>query len=237
MDYTNGLMLCFSIFDGDGARFANHIDNTTCDGRMLTVVTYLNPDWNPELGGQLRVQLAQKYRDTCTIELTKSEESEGPVTEFVDVFPECGRVVMFYSSEVRHEVMPTFGHRHACTIWYYDTAEREAAVKNAGESGKGTAAAIASMEAQTEARTFIADLMGRDEENEGELMDATIITPELLTELNEKVIGLSEEALDIVASITGAPSAESFREGFKLLVPDDLKSIRKLFRRMGLNNE
>lgn len=227
----------FSLFPGNGSRFANHIDNTTSDGRMLTVVAYLNPNWNPENGGQLRVQLPQKYKETCTLDLTKDSDQS---VEYVDVFPECGRVILFYSSEVRHEVMPAYKDRHACTIWYYDTEERKEAVKKAIDGGKSSLAAIASIEAQTEARTFIADLMGKDEkiENSNELMDATIISTELLNELNNKVQNqLSKEALGIVASITGAANADTFKEGFNLLTPEDLKSIRILFRRMGLNNE
>jgi len=251
----------FSIYPGNGSRFANHIDNTTHDGRVLTVVAYLNPDWDVDEGGALRVQLPQKYRETCTL-LDPEEKAGDPMTEFVDVFPECGRIVLFYSSEVRHEVLPTFGQRHACTIWYYDREERAEALKSATDSGKGAAVAVASMEAQTEARTFIADLMGQDEsldgavkavstvtetstttakgtmEVPGDIKDATVISPELLAELNDKVQNhLTAEALEIVSSITGAPSAASFKEGFKMLVPEDLKSIRQLFRRMGLNND
>jgi hypothetical protein len=45
---------------------------------------------------------------------------------------------------------------------------------------------------------------------------------------------LSNATLGIVASITSAPSVESFREGFGMLVPNDLKHMRQLFRRMGL---
>jgi hypothetical protein len=32
-----------AVYPGEGSRFANHIDNTTEDGRRLTVVMYLNP--------------------------------------------------------------------------------------------------------------------------------------------------------------------------------------------------
>jgi hypothetical protein len=39
---------------------------------------------------------------------------EGPV---FDVYPMSGRLAIFYSSLIEHEVMPTFGDRHACTIW------------------------------------------------------------------------------------------------------------------------
>ena len=60
-------------------------------------------------------------------------------------------------------------------------------------------------------------------------------TTDDLLALSKKVIRLSDEALSIVASITGAPSVTSFREGFTLLTTEDLKSMRKLFRRMGLS--
>jgi hypoxia-inducible factor (prolyl hydroxylase) len=30
-------------YPGNGTRFANHIDNTTNDGRRITVLLYLNP--------------------------------------------------------------------------------------------------------------------------------------------------------------------------------------------------
>ena len=170
-----------------------------------------------------------------------------------------------------HEVCPSFQTRHACTIWYYDKTERKEAVKRAAESGKAAEVEVAGIEAQTEARTFIAELMGRDQtiantdshrtdtDASATGADATpasiasivtehshtntagasvdqIITPDLLAELNDKVQNhLSAEALKIVSSITGAPSPESFKEGFSLLVPEDLRNIRHLFRRMGLS--
>ena len=88
-----------------------------------------------------------------------------------------------------------------------------------------------SVDDQKEAKAFIADLMGGDEVGE----DGGNPTTEDLRILAKKVLDLSDAALGIVASITGAPSVESFREGFTMLVPEDLKSMRQLFRRMGLN--
>lgn len=289
--------LMFSIYD-NGARFANHIDNTTHDGRILTVVMYLNPDWEAEGGGAIRVQVPPEYQKTkkiydkmhagsknATAHSGKVAPSQWSDTQpdaastdetsnadghdldqklYVDVLPECGRIVCFYSAEIPHEVCPSFNTRHACTIWYYDKTERKEAVKRAAEAGKAAEVEVAGIEAQTEARTFIAELMGRDQSvadvESHRTADATpatiaaivtehshtntagtgvdeIITEELLAELNDKVQNsLSAEALSIVASITGAPSPESFKEGFKLLVPEDLKNIRHLFRRMGLSD-
>lgn len=202
---------------GDGARFARHIDNTTLDGRRLTAVIYLNPGWTPEQGGALRV--------------TPLGTNGHPLRdEVVDISPVAGRLVVFYSSEIAHEVLPTFGERHALTIWYYDTNERQAAVEKAMQSGKGAAAGAASVESQQKAKAFIAQLMGGDEVG----ADGGEPTVQELSALSEQVKQLSNDVINIVANITGAPSAESFRNGFELLVPADLKAMRRLFRNMGL---
>jgi len=86
-------------YPGGGSRFARHIDNTTGDGRRLTLLVYLNPGWTKKQGGALRLT-----------------PPTTPGTA-VDVFPESGRLAMFYSAEMPHEVCPTFGDRHAITIW------------------------------------------------------------------------------------------------------------------------
>ena len=89
---------------------------------------------------------------------------------------------------------------------------------------------MAGTDAQREAKEFIADLMGGDEVE----VDGGEPSMEELGALSNKVVDLSDAALGVVASITGAPSTESFREGFAQLTPTDLKSMRQLFRRMGL---
>jgi hypothetical protein len=61
-------------------------------------------------------------------------------------------------------------------------------------------------------------------------------TLEELRILAQRVKGLTDEAVGIVSSITGAPSTESFKKGFDLLTTNDLKAMRQLFRRMGLND-
>jgi hypothetical protein len=57
-----------------------------------------------------------------------------------------------------------------------------------------------------------------------------------LQALASKVTSLSDEVIGVVAAITGAPSVQSFRAGFPMLSTQDLKSMRALFRRMGLGS-
>lgn len=101
----------------------------------------------------------------------------------------------------------------------------------AKEAGKAAEVHRAGKEAQEEAKAFISLLMGGD----GVGPDGGNPSVEELADLTATVRGLSEDSLSIVASITGAPSVASFREGFELLSPTDLKSMRQLFRRMGLH--
>ena len=198
-----------AMYPGGGSRFANHIDNTTRDGRRLTVLVYLNPDWDPANGGALRVTIPHDKKldgsggrsnpknvvgvssvelETSSVaaEPPKSETSSketakglnedplevtilppAPPTEStsvysaVDIYPNAGRLAMFFSSQVPHEVMPTFADRHAITIWYYDAEERKAAVDEAKSSGRAEKAAQTSVEAQKEAKNFMELLMGK----------------------------------------------------------------------------
>lgn len=131
------------MYPGEGARFARHVDNTTSDGRRLTVLAYLNPSWTPEQGGALRL-------------FTKNKSKEGSNDmNAIDVFPLGGRLAFFYSADIPHEVRPTFGMRHSITLWYYDKEEREAAVQASKDSGSSRAVAESSLEAQIAAKEFI----------------------------------------------------------------------------------
>lgn len=87
-----------AIYPGGGARFARHIDNTAGDGRRLTVLCYLNPDWEPSQGGALRLW---------------PPDGSNPV----DVYPFCGRLALFYSKTVPHGVQRTMSVRHSVTLW------------------------------------------------------------------------------------------------------------------------
>lgn len=110
LDSRSDAML--AVYPGNGSRFQAHVDNTSQDGRKLTVLTYLNPDWTPCCGGQLRLHF-----DRCPSK---------------DIFPIAGRLVLFYADQVKHEVRPTWDKaRVAITVWYYSKNERKAALAKA----------------------------------------------------------------------------------------------------------
>ena len=96
-----------AIYPADGAGFKRHVDNSAGDGRVLTVLCYLNPSWEPERGGMLRLS---------------PDRADGRP---VDVCPVGGRLAMFYADRIAHEVMPSYEVRHAVTIWHYDAKERK----------------------------------------------------------------------------------------------------------------
>ena len=44
-----------TVYPGAGARYVRHVDNPDRNGRLLTALLYLNPDWQEGDGGELRV--------------------------------------------------------------------------------------------------------------------------------------------------------------------------------------
>ena len=53
------------------------------------------------------------------------------------------------------QVLPTFGDRHAITLWYYDQNERAKAVMKAKEGGTASKVATASVQSQQLAKVCI----------------------------------------------------------------------------------
>jgi len=106
-DFRNSAM--FAVYPGGAARYIKHIDNSLMtDGRRLTTILYLNKDWEPSHGGQLRI-----FEPTMQSTRIKA-----------DVEPLWNRLVLFWSTEeVPHEVLPSYRDRAAVSIWY--TCARE----------------------------------------------------------------------------------------------------------------
>jgi SM-20-related protein len=82
--------------------YKRHLDQfQAVPHRVVTVTLYLNNSWTPEDGGALRMYLPQP------------DGSE--IVE--DVLPLGGRLVVFLSGEIPHEVLPTNKERISITGW------------------------------------------------------------------------------------------------------------------------
>lgn len=84
--------------------YKRHLDVFSNDSRRtLSVIFYLNDqDWTPENGGELAIYLP---KDDCTEETIK-------------VLPLSGRMVIFNSRELEHEVLPVNRPRKSITGWF-----------------------------------------------------------------------------------------------------------------------
>jgi SM-20-related protein len=83
-----------------GSFYKRHLDQFKSDDhRKLSVILYLNQDWNESHGGQLRMYL----RD-----------------EMLDFLPITGRLICFRSDLIEHEVLPATRERKSITGWMLD---------------------------------------------------------------------------------------------------------------------
>ena len=85
-----------------GSFYKRHLDQFhAVPHRIVTVILYLNESWTEADGGQLRMYFPQE---------DGSERVE-------DVLPLGGRLVVFLSEEIPHEVLPTQKERISITGW------------------------------------------------------------------------------------------------------------------------
>ena len=85
-----------------GSFYKRHLDQfQAVPHRVVTVILYLNDSWNSEDEGALRMYFPQE---------DGSERIE-------DVLPLGGRLVIFLSGEIPHEVLPTKKERISITGW------------------------------------------------------------------------------------------------------------------------
>lgn len=83
-----------------GSFYKRHLDQFKQDDhRKLSVICYLNGDWKEEHGGQLRMYLSDRA---------------------LDVLPIAGRLVIFRSDQIEHEVLPATRSRLSITGWILD---------------------------------------------------------------------------------------------------------------------
>ncbi|ACV25543.1 2OG-Fe(II) oxygenase [Kangiella koreensis] len=92
---------CMFAHYQEGAFYKRHLDAFRGGtNRRLTTVLYLNPQWNPEDGGELLI-----YR----------KRSKTPIETVV---PSFGTLVVFLSEVFPHEVLPANKSRFSLTGWY-----------------------------------------------------------------------------------------------------------------------
>jgi SM-20-related protein len=83
-----------------GSFYKRHLDQFKHDDhRRLSVICYLNNDWKEEHGGQLRIYLPDGSK------------------EFL---PLAGRLIIFRSDKLEHEVLPATRERLSITGWVLD---------------------------------------------------------------------------------------------------------------------
>ena len=101
-----------------GAEYHCHKDSYsgTDNQRMVTVLLYLNEDWVPGDGGELRLFEAKPHVSDGSLGLQR-EAASAPGEGFVDVAPLAGRIVMFRSRDVWHAVREPREQRWAMTLW------------------------------------------------------------------------------------------------------------------------
>lgn len=90
---------CHFALYPQGAFYRRHLDRFRDDDRRaVSAVLYLNEEWQPEDGGQLRMFLADGVEH--------------------DVQPEAGTLVVFLSGDIPHEVLPAGRERLSLTGWF-----------------------------------------------------------------------------------------------------------------------
>lgn len=88
-------------------------DSKLNNGRKVTAIFYANQDWTSSDGGQLR--LYKRRPNPFQLEKGASEPEEDEMEH--DVNPVGGRLVLFRSRDIPHEVLPTGRKRFAVSLW------------------------------------------------------------------------------------------------------------------------
>ena len=96
----NGLEAHFARYDA-GARYGRHVDSFVgSSNRVVSMVAYLNADWQPSDGGELVLYAADTEH------------------ECVRIAPRAGTAVAFLSEQVPHEVLRAAKPRNSIAAWF-----------------------------------------------------------------------------------------------------------------------
>ena len=111
---SRAMITCYA---GNGSKYSKHCDNPIRNGRKLTVILYLNKNWNTDTdGGCLR--LYHPYNTSNH-------------NHYIDIKPTFNSLLLFWSDfRCPHEVLPCYRHRFAITCWFIDSIEKKEADDN-----------------------------------------------------------------------------------------------------------
>jgi SM-20-related protein len=92
----------FAIYP-EGAFYKAHLDrHAGTNDRIVTIILYLNPDWQPGDGGELKLWTTP----------------EGKAGAFILIEPRMGTLVCFMAGDFWHEVLPATKTRMSITGWF-----------------------------------------------------------------------------------------------------------------------
>lgn len=92
----------FAIYP-EGAFYKPHLDrHSGTNDRVVTVILYLNPDWSPGDGGELKLWTTAGDREN----------------DFILIAPRMGTLVCFMAADFWHEVLPARKPRISITGWF-----------------------------------------------------------------------------------------------------------------------
>ena len=104
-----------------GGYYATHVDNPCGNGRRITFILYLNPEWKAEDGASLRIHPPMIIPSS-----SHWQSSYNHITETVEIEPIFNRLILFFSDHrCPHEVTPSYRDRFALTVWFIDSVERQ----------------------------------------------------------------------------------------------------------------
>jgi len=92
----------FAVY-GEGAFYKAHLDrHAGTNERIITAILYLNENWQPGDGGELKLWTSPEARDGA----------------FQMIEPRMGTLVCFLAGNFWHEVMPALKSRLSITGWF-----------------------------------------------------------------------------------------------------------------------